>query len=208
MNKAAAETVRQLDVSRETFERLESYADLLRKWNARINLVSGASLSELWTRHILDSAQLLTLAPASGNRWIDLGSGGGFPGAVVAILAAEKQPNLIMTLVESDQRKATFLRAVSRETGVPMAVLAQRIEDIPPLEADVISARALAPLIGLLAHAERHLADGGVALFPKGANVSKEIAAALERWRFRCETLTSQTDKEAVILRIGDIERV
>ena len=194
-------------VSRETLERLQAYHDLLRKWTDRINLVAAGTVEDAWKRHFLDSAQLMRLSP-EGGKWLDAGSGAGFPGAVIAIMAAEERPDLRITLVESDQRKAAFLRAVSRETGVPFMVLGERIEDVAPQAADVISARALAPLNALLDHAERHIAPKGVALFMKGAKADIEVGAALDRWRFRCEKIASVTDPEAVILKIGDIERV
>jgi 16S rRNA (guanine527-N7)-methyltransferase len=197
-----------LDVSRETAERLAEYAALLRAWNPKINLVSKRTLADLETRHFADSAQLLALAPHDATTWADLGSGGGFPGLVVAILAAEARPALRVTLVESDQRKAVFLRTVAQRTGVPATVFAGRIESIPPLGTDVLSARALAPLSALLDHASRHLRDGGTALFPKGANWRAEVDEALERWRFRCENLPSVTSPDGAILRIGEIHRV
>jgi 16S rRNA (guanine527-N7)-methyltransferase len=196
------------DVSRETAGRLAEYATLLRAWNPKINLVSKQTLADLETRHFADSAQLLALAPPEATTWADLGSGGGFPGLVVAILAAEERPALHMTLVESDQRKAVFLRTVAQRTGVPVTVLAERIESVPPLGSHILSARALAPLSTLLDHADRHLAPSGMALFPKGANWRPEVDEALERWRFRCENLPSATSPEGVILRIGDIHRV
>jgi 16S rRNA (guanine527-N7)-methyltransferase len=197
-----------LDVSRETAERLAEYAALLRAWNPKINLVSRQTLVDLETRHFADSAQLLELAPPEATTWADLGSGGGFPGLVVAILAAEVRPALRVTLVESDQRKAVFLRTVAQRAGVPVTVLADRIEAIPPLGADVISARALAPLASLLDYASRHLAPSGTALLPKGANWRAEVDEALERWRFRCENLPSATSPGGAILRIGEIHRV
>ena len=160
------------------------------------------------TRHFLDSAQLLTYAPRTARVWADLGSGGGFPGAVVAILAADVWPSLKVTLVEADQRKAVFLRTVLREVGVEGNILAQRIEDVPPLSADVLSARALAPLSELFSLSEKHLAPDGRALFLKGEKSAQEVAAALESWRFDCETFNSKTDPEAVVLSIGDIQRV
>jgi 16S rRNA (guanine527-N7)-methyltransferase len=110
--------------------------------------------------------------------------------------------------VESDQRKAVFLRTVAQRAAVPVTVLAERIESLPPLGSDVLSARALAPLTALLDYADRHLRAGGTALFPKGANWRAEVDEALERWRFRCENLPSATSPEGVILRIGDIHRV
>lgn len=203
-----SEVTEALNVSRETVERLETYDRLLRKWNPAINLVSKASIGDIWTRHILDSAQIMELLPANARLWADLGSGGGFPGLVVGILAAETAPNLSVVLVESDQRKAIFLTAVAREVGVDMQVLSSRIEDTPPLVADVVSARALAALPILLGHAQRHLAPGGVALFPKGAGHQAEIDESLECWRFSVHKHPSRTDEDAVILRIGDIARV
>lgn len=195
-------------VSRETTERLEVYAQLLRQWTPRINLVSRPSLDDLWTRHFADSAQLLPLAPEGARTWADLGSGGGFPGLVVAILAAERAPDLRVTLVESDHRKAVFLRTVAARTGVAVTVHAERSEGLAPLGADVVSARAMAPLGELLGHAARHLAPGGTAIFPKGAAWRREVEEALERWRFRCEDFPSETSSEAAILRFGEIERV
>lgn len=196
------------DVSRETLERLQIYAELVRRWNPRINLVSRTTLEDLETRHIADSQQLLSLAPEVTQTWVDLGSGGGFPGVVVAIHLAQSAPEAKVTLVESDQRKAAFLRTVSRETDVPMNVISARIEDIEPLRADVLSARALAPLPVLLEWTTRHRKLDGVALFPKGRTWSEEMERALEHWRFDCETHQSQTDAEAVVLKIGAIERV
>jgi 16S rRNA (guanine527-N7)-methyltransferase len=197
-----------LDVSRETAERLAEYAALLRAWNPKINLVSKQTLADLESRHFADSAQLLALAPPDATTWADLGSGGGFPGLVIAILAAEQRPALRVTLVESDQRKAVFLRTVAQRTGVLVTVVADRIESVPPLGTDVLSARALAPLATLLDYAHRHLAPSGTALFPKGANWRAEVDEALERWRFRCENLSSATSPDGAILRIGEIHRV
>jgi 16S rRNA (guanine527-N7)-methyltransferase len=197
-----------LDVSRETAERLAEYAALLRAWNPKINLVSRQTLTDLETRHFADSAQLIALAPSDVTTWADLGSGGGFPGLVIAILAAERAPALHVILVESDQRKAVFLRTVAQRTGVAVTVLADRSEAVPALGTDVLSARALAPLSDLLAHASRHLRSGGTALFPKGANWRTEVDEALERWRFRCDKLPSATSPDGVILRIGEIDRV
>lgn len=196
------------DVSRETAERLAEYAALLRAWNPRINLVSRQTLADLETRHFADSAQLLEHAPRDAATWADLGSGGGFPGLVVAILAHELRPPLRVTLVESDQRKAVFLRTVAQRTGVAVTVLAERAESVAPLGTDVLSARALAPLTVLLGHANRHLRPDGTALFLKGATWRAEMEEALERWRVRCENLPSATSSDGVILRIGEIERV
>lgn len=208
MSTDRAAFLRRTDVSRETLARLDVYAELLRRWTAKINLVSETTLGDLWQRHFRDSARLLDMAP-EGRSWLDLGSGGGFPGAVVAILASGgSRPALAVTLIEADQRKAAFLRTVARETGVPFRVLDERIEDAPPQSADILSARALAPLSTLLGHAHRHMARHGTALFPKGEKAAAEVAEALERWRFRCETCHGETDAESVVLRIGDIGHV
>ena len=197
-----------LNVSRETSERLDSYAALLGKWNPAINLVSKSSLADLQTRHFADSAQLLALCPPTARHWADLGSGGGFPGLVIAILAAESLPDLSVTLVESDCRKAAFLSAVVRETGIRATVVADRIESLAPLAADVLSARALAPLPQLLTFAEQHLAPKGRALFPKGATHRSEVAESLAEWRFDLREHPSKTDAHAVILEIEGVSRV
>ncbi len=197
-----------VDVSRETSERLDLYAELLQKWTPRINLVAPSTVSNLRTRHFDDSLQLFALVPDSIRHWADLGSGGGFPGLVIAILLAEKQPDAQITLVESDTRKCTFLRTVARDTGVAVTIRQARIEDLDPLNASHLSARALAPLPQLLAHASRHLAPSGTALFPKGRQWQAEHAAARDSWRFTCVPHTSRTDPESVILQIGDIKHV
>lgn len=206
MKDGARTFAEQFTVSRETLDMLSSYESLLLKWTPRINLVASSTLDHLWTRHFLDSAQLMSLAPNSGH-WVDLGSGGGFPGLVVAALAHENT-SMSFTLVESDQRKATFLRTVVRELGLRANVVARRIEELEPLEADILSARALAPLMELLGYTETHLVPAGAALFPKGENVEQEITVALERWRFDCEKRASMTDRKSTILRIGEVTRV
>ena len=196
-----------MNVSRETTARLETYAALLTKWNPAINLVAKSTLPDLWTRHIADSAQLFDLCPPDARTWVDLGSGGGFPGMVVAILAIEAKSDLQVTLVESDQRKATFLRTVARETGAPVTIHSQRAESLPPQGADVLSARAFAPLPRLLAHVHHHLAPGGVAFLPKGAQADAEIAEALASWGFQVQKTPSKTDPQAVILSIKGLTR-
>ena len=197
----------RLNVSRETSERLQCYVDLLKKWTPKINLVSKSSLDQVWTRHIWDSAQLLELAP-NASHWVDLGSGGGFPGLVISCLAAESNPEMKLTLIESDQRKAQFLRTVARETGVNATVIVERVERADLQNSDVLSARALSDLTGLLGFAERHLAQDGTALFPKGINWQKEVEDALTTWSFEQEQIKSKTESGAVILKIRGIKRV
>jgi 16S rRNA (guanine527-N7)-methyltransferase len=203
----ARDVLEQLNVSRETSERLRTYVGLLEKWTSKINLVSKSSLDHVWTRHIWDSAQLFELTPPAAN-WVDLGSGGGFPGLVIACLAADSAPEMKMMLIESDQRKAAFLRTVARETGVRATVLVERAEIAAPQEADILSARALGDLTGLLGFAERHLRLGGTALFQKGINWEKEVSDALTTWSFEHEVIKSKTEPGAVILKIGGATRV
>lgn len=198
----------QFDVSRETMRRLETLHDLVLKWTQRINLVSRDSQSSLWSRHITDSAQLWALRPETAQTWVDLGSGAGFPGLVIAALAADSGPRLSMTLVESDARKAVFLAEAARGMGVSVRIENCRIESLPPLAADVISARALAPLDVLLGHLEKHRATGGIGLFPKGAAVHKEIETAARIWRFERRLHGSVTQPGAAILEIGAVSRV
>lgn len=195
-------------VSRETSQQLETYVALLKKWTQRINLVSAATLDDVWQRHIADSIQVFDASDISSGSWVDLGSGGGLPGAIIAILARTERPDLHVTCVESDLRKATFLRSVSRETGCEFSVLNGRIEEIPAQKADIVSARALAPLPRLLGYVERHLSDEGVAILPKGSRHKEELTDAEKQWIFDYETLPSATDQNAVILRIRGIERV
>lgn len=196
------------EVSRETLERLATYVSLVEKWTKRINLVSPGTLPDIWTRHILDSAQVLPLAPEKAQTWCDLGSGAGFPGLVVAILAREQRPELKMTLIESDARKATFLRTVARETETEVNVIVDRIESADSQMADVVSARALAPLNTLIPLAYRHMSAGGTHLFPKGARYGDELREALEFWKFDCETHASKTESGAVILKLSELSRV
>lgn len=195
------------NVSRETAERLEIYERLLEKWNPAINLVAKTSITNARTRHFEDSLQILNFAPDVWTTWADLGSGGGFPGAVVAIAAAEYHPNANVILVESDARKSAFLRSVFRETGVTATVLNQRIESLDPLGANVVSARALAELSTLLGFANRHAAPNATLLFPKGESWRNELTKAQESWIFSYDAAPSKTDSKGVILKIRDLRR-
>ncbi|MDE9450158.1 16S rRNA (guanine(527)-N(7))-methyltransferase RsmG [Aliiroseovarius sp. Z3] len=196
-----------LDVSRETMERLNIYAKLLEKWNPAINLVSPSTLSSLWTRHFLDSAQIFRLSQPKVATWCDMGTGGGFPGLIVAILAQEFDPGRNTICIESDLRKATFLRTVVRETGINADIISKRIEAVTPLGADVVSARALTSLTSLLDLADLHLKAGGTAIYLKGENYRAEVEEALEKWQFELDTYPSKTNPNAVVLEIGDLRR-
>lgn len=197
----------RLNVSRETLDRLKIFEQVLLKWNPKINLVSRNSLDDLWTRHIIDSVQVFRCV-SRPKHWVDMGSGGGLPGVIVAIMAAEESPNTKVTLIESDQRKSAFLRTAARECGAKLTVISKRIEQADPQNADVLSARALADLSLLLEFSERHLSPTGTALFPKGANWKKEVDNARQRWRFDFEPITSLTEPDAVVLKIEGVARV
>ncbi len=174
--------------------RLTLYADLLMRWQATINLVAPSTLPDLWSRHIGDSLQVLAVAP-DARRWVDLGSGGGFPGLVTAIMLADTA-DATVHLVESDKRKVAFLRTVSRETGAPATIHAERIERFAPAHlapVDAVSARALAPLSQLVAWSEKFLLEGAIGIFPKGETVSAELTALAGDNRFRVESRPSRT---------------
>ncbi|MEP5731257.1 MAG: 16S rRNA (guanine(527)-N(7))-methyltransferase RsmG [Sulfitobacter sp.] len=196
----------ELNVSRETSDRLDVFVELVQKWTKSINLISKSSLPEIWERHIVDSAQLHELAPDSGH-WVDIGSGGGFPAIVIAILSLDSGTRT-MTLIESDQRKAVFLRTAIRELELNAKVIADRIENIESLNADILSARALADLTALLEHGERQMAPHGIALFPKGANWKNEVEDARNQWSFGVEHIKSKTNPKAAVLKVKDITRV
>ena len=199
--------VADLSVSRETFSALEEYAELVRRWNPAINLVSKSTIPDLWNRHIVDSAQLFSHAPPDAKLWLDIGSGGGFPGIVVAVLAKELQPQLKVALVESDLRKATFLREACRTLGLNAQVHSARIESLPPAQADVLSARALASLPALLAYADQHLTTAGIALFPKGAQYDSELSEARRAYLFDVKLFPSLLEPTAAVLEIRNIRR-
>lgn len=196
-----------LNVSRETIDQLRAFEALVEKWSPKINLVSKSELTKLWDRHIIDSVQLFQYAPQTGH-WLDIGSGGGFPGVVVAVLSQGLGQDHQFTLIESDQRKCAFLRTAGRTLGLGLTVQSERIEDVPPKNADILTARALANLDTLLGFAERHLADTGIALFPKGETWKKEHESAQDGWSYRCEVIKSETNAAAAVLKIQDIARV
>lgn len=195
-----------LDVSRETMDRLRAFEQIVKKWTPKINLVSRDSAYDIWGRHIADSVQLFEAVSPDRHTWVDLGSGGGFPGVVAAILAHGSDTEV--TMVESDGRKCAFLRAALRETGVDATVLNQRIEQVEPQNADVVSARALADLTTLLGYVERHLTQGGTAVFAKGAMWPQEVEAARSQWNFDLEAVKSKLVPEAAILKISGVSRV
>ena len=190
-----------VDVSRETIGRLETLVATLVRWQKAINLIGRTTVEEVWTRHVLDSAQLVPLVPTEAKSLADLGSGGGFPGLVLAAMC----PDLDLTLIEVDARKAAFLGEAGRRMALPRLprVVIGRIEDVAPAKADVVTARALAPLSQLLGWADRHRTDTAICLFHKGKGWQAELTEAMKDWDIHCQPLTSKTDRDAVILRIG-----
>jgi 16S rRNA (guanine527-N7)-methyltransferase len=191
-----------IDVSRETLDRLELHLDLLRHWQRRINLVGSRTLEDPWRRHMLDSAQLLRLLPRFGGPLVDLGSGAGFPGLVLAACGIRE-----VHLIESDGRKAQFLREVARRTGVEVEVHACRIEELGGFPAAVVTARALAPLARLLGLAERFIGQGSLCLFLKGAGVGRELTDAARSWHMEPEILTSLSDSSGAVLKLRGVSR-
>jgi len=194
------------NVSRETLADLRAFEALVLKWTKKINLISVRDTNQVWERHILDSVQVYDCAPRNGD-WLDIGSGGGFPGIVAAILAKGALSNREFTLVDSDQRKCAFLRTAARELNLNVVVRAERVEKIDPLKAEVLTARALDDLNSLLGYAERHLSSTGCAIFPKGANWKSEHEIAQKNWSYKSETFKSLTNSDAVILKIEELVR-
>jgi 16S rRNA (guanine527-N7)-methyltransferase len=186
-------------VSRETLGRLQAYADLLNRWTQRINLVAGATLPDLWRRHFLDSAQLAPHIPP-GSTVIDIGSGAGFPGLVLALMGAGS-----VTLVESDKRKAAFLREAARRTGTDVAIFADRLENLVG-QADVITARAFAPLPRLLAQSQHLVDNRSRYVLLKGQDIEDELTAATTSWKLRIERYPSRTDPRGTIVQLTQVQ--
>jgi 16S rRNA (guanine527-N7)-methyltransferase len=194
-------------VSRETIARLDRFVELLVAWQQHTNLIARLTMPTLWTRHVADSLQLVGLAP-DARIWADLGTGGGFPGLVVACAVAETE-GAHVHLVESIGKKATFLREAVRVTGAPATVHAMRIEDFVdkhPESLDVVMARALAPLPELLRIAYPLLKTGALGLFPKGQDVAVELTEAAKCWKIRSSLIQSRTDSKGQIVSVRGLE--
>lgn len=195
-----------MNVSRETICRLKEYQRLLEVWQKKLNLVSPASLSEAWERHFVDSLQLLSHLPPEQISLVDLGSGAGFPGLVLAVARPE---TLSVTLIESDFKKCVFLENVSRETFSPVKILQSRIEVLESsIQGDVITARGLAPLSKLLEYAFPLMKKESVGLFLKGKEVDREIAEAQKKWEFDLEIYPSLTDSTGRVLKVERLKKV
>ena len=196
-----AQVLSDYDVSRETTQALDTYVAQLTRWQTVKNLVGPSTLSEVWSRHIADTLQLLALAPEA-KRWIDLGSGAGIPGLILAIAGKEK--GIHVTLVESNARKCAFLSEAARLTGAPATVRNARIEAVIGAEAgvDIVCARALAALDQLLDWSAPLLKSGTTGLFPKGRDVQAELTQAAARWTFTYDLVPSRTESDARIVRV------
>ncbi|CAN5493078.1 16S rRNA (guanine(527)-N(7))-methyltransferase RsmG [soil metagenome] len=197
----------RFDVSRESYERLKVYVDLLRMWQGRINLIGPATVSDIWERHVADSLQLLPLLAPETKVLVDLGSGAGLPGLVVAIAGS-----LDVHLFESNLKKGAFLREAIRQTGASATIHTMRIEAAGNLaaaiHADAVTARALAPLPRLLSLAEPFLGNGAIGYFHKGQDVDAELTAARKSWRIRADRHPSLTDSRGSILVVKEAIRV
>lgn len=195
-------------VSRETVDRLLDFESLFLKWSKAINLASPSTLGDLWSRHVLDCAQLLPLAP-NAQRWLDLGSGGGFPGIVIGCFLKDR-PNASIDLVESAGKKAAFLRTVSGQLDLPVRVHSDRIETTYSKIStpEVITARALASLTDLFGLAEPWLKERSIALFQKGRDYQREIDESRVRWQFDLVEHKSAVDPDSIILEISNLQRV
>ncbi len=198
----------EMNVSHETLDRLKIYAALLERWQSKMNLVGPGSMDEMWRRHFFDSAQLLPLVRAAHPEkenllWLDLGSGAGFPGLVLAILGAGE-----MHLVESNRRKCTFLRQVIRETDAPAVVHNARIEDLPAMTPDVITSRALAEVENILELAEGFLGAHTEIWLLKGQHIEKELTRATISWNIQVEKHPSRSDPSGTVLCLKGIQRV
>ena len=197
------EAIRLVPVSRETEDRLAIFVECLARWRRATNLISESSFSSVWTRHIADSAQLLPLA-LGATRWLDMGSGAGFPGLIIAIQLTAA-PGAVVHCVDSDQRRCAFLREAARATGAPAVIHPVRIESIDPKTVgavDCVTARAFAPLLKTLEFAKPWLESGAVGLFPRGRSVFKDLEHDPPPSLFAIETFRSVLDADAAILRV------
>lgn len=199
---SAEELAQKLDVSRETVDRLGVHLGLLERWQRAVNLVGPGVLDDPWRRLVLDSAQLAPHLPPDAGGLVDLGSGAGFPGMVLAIMGVRG-----VHLVESDRRKAVFLREVARETGAPVEIHVARIEDMAGWPSDVVTARALAPLPRLLGLAARFLGPATTCLFLKGRNVGRELTEARKTWHMVAHMMPSLSEPTGVVLQLQEVRR-
>ena len=197
---------RDSDVSRETLADYQAWHGLLMKWNRKINLVSPTAMDDFWRRHALDSWQIWPHVPETASKFIDLGSGAGFPGLAMAIGCKAREQGDV-TLVESAGKKTTFLRTVIRELSLPAFASSERAEKIDPEPHDIITARAFAPLPRLFSYAQPFWGEGTIGLFLKGEAVSEELTKASKEWTYDVEIIPSQSNVTGCLLKITELRR-
>ncbi|WP_284360643.1 16S rRNA (guanine(527)-N(7))-methyltransferase RsmG [Candidatus Phycosocius spiralis] len=193
--------VSHIGASRETLDRFRAYQSLLEKWAPRINLVGASTLPYFWSRHILDSAQILPLAPPNAVSWVDFGSGAGFPGLVLAVLL-ENRPQSTLFLIEANTKRCAFLREAARAMEVKVEIIQAKIEDVAPIKLDVVTARAFTSLDQLMTYAVPWMAQSGHALFPKGQDIQAELIKASTRWQFQSIIYPSLSDSRGCVVKI------
>ena len=199
------EFVKNLNVSRETLNGFYEYETLLSKWNEKINLVSKNTLVDIWERHFLDSGQIIKHVEVSGKRWVDVGSGAGFPGLVVALLLRDRKIDCDLVLVEKNPKKGFFLNEVIRKLNLSVEVVNDNIDNLEPLNADILSARAFSELNNLMEIAFRHRKKEGICLFLKGENYRIELDKTLNYWFFDYDIVDSLSSSSGKIIRVKKI---
>ena len=199
------EFVKSLNVSRETLNGFYEYETLLSKWNEKINLVSKNTLVDIWERHFLDSGQIIKHVEVSGKRWVDVGSGAGFPGLVVALLLRDRKIDCDLVLVEKNPKKGFFLSEVIRKLKLSVEVVNDNIDTLEPLNADILTARAFSELNNLIEIAFRHRKKEGICLFLKGENYRIELDKTLNYWFFDYDIIDSLSSSSGKIIRVKKI---
>ena len=199
------EFVKSLNVSRETLNGFYEYETLLSKWNEKINLVSKNTLVDIWERHFLDSGQIIKHVEVSGKRWVDVGSGAGFPGLVVALLLRDRKIDCDLVVVEKNSKKVFFLNEVIRKLNLSVEVVNDKIDNLEPLNADILTARAFSELNNLIEIAFRHRKKEGICLFLKGENYRMELDKTLNYWFFDYDIIDSLSSSSGKIIRVKKI---
>jgi len=199
------EFVKSLNVSRETLNGFYEYETLLSKWNEKINLVSKNTLVDIWERHFLDSGQIIKHVEVSGKRWVDVGSGAGFPGLVVALLLRDRKIDCDLVVVEKNSKKVFFLNEVIRKLNLSVEVVNDKIDNLEPLNADILTARAFSELNNLIEIAFRHRKKEGICLFLKGENYRIELDKTLNYWFFDYDIVDSLSSSSGKIIRVKKI---
>ena len=199
------EFIKSLNVSRETLKGFYEYKTLLSKWNEKINLVSKNTLLDIWERHFLDSGQIIKHVDASGKRWVDVGSGAGFPGLVVALLLRDRKIDCDLVLVEKNPKKSFFLKEVIRKLNLSAEVVNNNIDTLEPLNADILTTRAFSELNNLIEIAFRHRKKEGICLFLKGENYRIELDKTLNYWFFDYDIVGSLSSSSGKIIRVKKI---